>query len=969
MANRHPNQSNNLVVYDLRKKVITIIAKLLLLPFCWLATGADVWAKTLSAENDPVKLAQSISEYRNINIPPEALKRLQKTALESRVALNRNYTPIKHTTHPERKAVKAQQEVVNELRVLRKDKELSSKQFSKKMVQIKEKLSGSHKIILDGFVSTDKLFNNKSIAENIIHKHDIHRAFYMKNWDVLQEKLKEAEVSTDPLTRNEAIDFSIKFLNSSHDQRPEQPFDANKLPFAVSKPTKRTPRSNWEVPPKQSSLSIKAINSLVDFLIPSVVAAPIPISAEDLAETEDVQITPEIIALAGSLGNQPLAIYNWVRNNIDFLATYGSVQGSQLTLELKRGNATDISSLLIALLRAANIPARYVTGTINMPVADVINWLGDVPSADFAQQVLGSGGIPNVAIIDGASNITSFDFEHTWVEVYVDMIPSRSALHLIGDTWVNMDAAFKNYTVIPPSNLSSDVPFDAVMDSFQSSITVDENLGALTDFNDESTFDPFETWVIDANNYLDSKGIPQTQKGILGSKNIIQKNNSVLPGTLPFSVKSNAVAVADLPASLRHKIQIVGYSSSLNRTLGSPDFSTTINLASLGSKSLSLTFDPASTGDAAVLQAAIDGGAASLPISSVNVLPTFKVNDIVVNSGSTVGMGRDYYLDVVLSGPDGTNTSQYDVIAGDNIVVGVTGNGFSQDVLQKRLDNNPVSSTIEYLHQVSLHYWTETDFLNYNTSVGMGGYIVRLPSAGLFSTPLTVSYLFGMPNTGVYASKFMDVKRSYIGAAATTTADNVTLVKQAGFNGSYMEGTTFDQFENTITNIPKIRSIDSMKLLMTASSQGVPLYKITQSNQASVFPLLNLDANVESNISAALAQGQTVFTSRDNVSIGSWSGAGYILQNETTGEGAYLISGGLNGGGLADCIEELIGDIVSIVVLVLLAILLAILLYYLALAAAAALAGIGLGALAAEAWAGFLIMMRMLALTYRVVPG
>ena len=41
------------------------------------------------------------------------------------------------------------------------------------------------------------------------------------------------------------------------------------------------------------------------------------------------------------------------------------------------------------------------------------------------------------------------------------------------------------------------------------------------------------------------------------------------------------------------------------------------------------------------------------------------------------------------------------------------------------------------------------------------------------------------------------------------------------------------------------------------------------------------------------------------IDLGSWTGVGYILQDEETGDGAYLISGGLAGGAIVDCLREL----------------------------------------------------------------
>jgi Transglutaminase-like superfamily len=81
-----------------------------------------------------------------------------------------------------------------------------------------------------------------------------------------------------------------------------------------------------------------------------------PPTAADLAETEDIQLTDAVKAKATELGNNPVKIYNWVRNNIEFIPSYGSIQGADRTLQTKRGNAMDTASLLIGLLRAANIP-------------------------------------------------------------------------------------------------------------------------------------------------------------------------------------------------------------------------------------------------------------------------------------------------------------------------------------------------------------------------------------------------------------------------------------------------------------------------------------------------------------------------------------------------------------------------------------------------------------------------------------
>lgn len=56
------------------------------------------------------------------------------------------------------------------------------------------------------------------------------------------------------------------------------------------------------------------------------------------------------------------AIFNWTRDNISYQFYYNTRYGAVNTLSQRRGNCVDQSHLLIALSRAAGIPARYAHG-------------------------------------------------------------------------------------------------------------------------------------------------------------------------------------------------------------------------------------------------------------------------------------------------------------------------------------------------------------------------------------------------------------------------------------------------------------------------------------------------------------------------------------------------------------------------------------------------------------------------------
>src|SRR5207249_11952172 len=310
-------------------------------------------------------------------------------------------------------------------------------------------------------------------------------------------------------------------------------------------------------------------------------------------------------------------------------------------------------------------------------------------------------------------------------------------------------------------------------------------------------------------------------------------------------------------------------------------------------------FDPATAADAAVLDATRTGGASSLPVYLVNVVPVVRLDGAGQATGGPVRMGSSFPIDVILEGPDGPTTVSYTQVAGDEIVVGVTGNGVTKDIVEKRFAANPVDNAPEYYHQVQLHYWLECDALGEIGARTLGVRVLRLPSVGLFGSPLSVSYFFGVPRSGVYRSRIMDVKRSLLGVASDDASKALTFFKQSGIQSSYLEGSVFDQLEGGTQ--PSIKGFSAIHLISMAIEQGIPVYHVTSANAAAVLPLLVLDGSVKSDISRAVGQGQNVIVPERNLTVGPWRGVGYIVRDEVTGAGGYLISGGLAGGGLIEC--------------------------------------------------------------------
>jgi transglutaminase-like putative cysteine protease len=133
-----------------------------------------------------------------------------------------------------------------------------------------------------------------------------------------------------------------------------------------------------------------------------------------LVATNNAQSTsPTIISLANSITaglttdyDKAKAIFNWVRDNISY-SFYGSTQKGALgTLSSKTANCCDHSHLVVALARAAGIPARYQYGNCYYNIGGFVGWYGHV----WAQLYV--NGKWNYA--DACDNSTPFGVINAW---------------------------------------------------------------------------------------------------------------------------------------------------------------------------------------------------------------------------------------------------------------------------------------------------------------------------------------------------------------------------------------------------------------------------------------------------------------------------------------------------------------------------------------------------------------------------
>ena len=648
---------------------------------------------------------------------------------------------------------------------------------------------------------------------------------------------------------------------------------------------------------RRADMDVASVGSMAGLLAAAVVL-PGP---EYLGDTEDVHDSAAIQDLAAQLHHNPVEVYNWVHNNIEFVPTYGSIQGSEVTLQTKHGNAFDTSSLLIALLRASGIPARYVYGTVQVPVGQAMNWVGGVSSPDAAADLLSQGGVPNYEVVSGGQ-VTALRLEHVWVEAWVDFYPSRGARNLIGDTWVPMDASFKQYTYTAGMSIPSNVPFDSqsLLAQIDTTATVNESEGWTANVDEPTVQNALASYQGQLQNYVEGQNTAATGDDVVGTNTIVQSAPSTLPAGLPYRVVAVGSSYASLPAGVRHTLQLDFYESASDLSYDNPSFTVERSMPAVAGHRISLIYQPASDQDRQTLASSFDNYQASFAAYAVDFQPVLRLEDQTLQTGSPTMTGTQQYLRVTMRAPGYSTVKDYSLLSGDDMVLAVNAAGVTLPLFNARTNAHDLRNgtdpnfTEEMFYQIGLGFWAEEEALSRILGQFGGVASPRLPSHAMAGAPVSVTYAYGVPKSATYNSRVLDVKQNLLAAVSRddNQATTITFLKKRGLLGSYLEAGVYDQ----ALMISAGSSISAATAIQVANEQGKRIYKVTQGNVNTVLPQLSVDSQVQSDIASATASGFEVTLPQSDITVGTFTGTGYVIQDPQTGAGQYLISGGRNGG-------------------------------------------------------------------------
>ncbi|VAW37563.1 hypothetical protein MNBD_GAMMA01-978, partial [hydrothermal vent metagenome] len=343
-----------------------------------------------------------------------------------------------------------------------------------------------------------------------------------------------------------------------------------------------------------------------------------------LGTSDEVVINQFIQDKATELENDPVKIYHWVRNNIEWLPSHGAIQASDITLGSGRGNAFDQSSLLIAMLRAANVPSRYAYGTIEVDIDKFTNWVG-LSNPEAALTFVQYGAVPISPVIEGGV-ITKVRMEHIWVEAAIDFNPSRGAKNITPDSWVALDASFKQYEVLTgldPIAISGQ-DMNQISQDFINSGTTNETEGWVQGFDPSILTNAQAQMQASLEQHITDNLSNPTVGDVIGGRRTIIMEYPTLPASTQNKILLKASDFAEMQDIMRPKYRLAFRKDILGDIVNPLE----LNFAQLNNHKLTLSFKPATETDEQALAALIPSDAqsiddlpTSIPAHLIRVIP------------------------------------------------------------------------------------------------------------------------------------------------------------------------------------------------------------------------------------------------------------------------------------------------------------------------------------------------------------
>ena len=597
-------------------------------------------------------------------------------------------------------------------------------------------------------------------------------------------------------------------------------------------------------------------------------------SSADLISDRVVSLTSEIYELANSLDHDYIKINNFVRQQITEQYYAGSMKGAAGTLATYSGNDVDQAALLMALLRASNIPSRFVSGVIELPVEDAVNGLG-INNPNEVIDALNRAGIPNRPVIQGGQ-IVAVQKAYTWVSAYVPYAHYRGSANDLNEPhWIPLAPAIKQTTMSDPvfDYAALDLRADDIIDTYYHSAN--------------SLVSPMSYWQQQVENASGS-----LLQELLSEISDETNPYHVLPAALPFNVVAELNETSSLPLQQIHQVQ-------LKLTDGSENISeVVIEMPELAGKRLSLSYLPATVDDLNLINQA--GGMSRVPPYLVDLKPVFKIDGVSVEAdASAIAMGKNHQMSITLVAPMGETTVFREVPAGTYLSI-LLGTQNDSIPLSSEADSLVTDETkpVRLMHNLAVHYhnqWSDAESIMASV---MGLAVVRpMPSAVIVAPEFKILQHNGLPISMEFSGVSLDAMSRTVDVIAASDQMAYDWMRMSAHHGSWLESDVFAKQWH-------IQAISADQGISQQIQNQADVLHIDESNLQTSLGQLNHPVNVIDHITQYVSSGHLALVPVNQVSLNAWQGSTWQIWHPESGHAGYFISGGYAGGQTTETPED-----------------------------------------------------------------
>lgn len=559
--------------------------------------------------------------------------------------------------------------------------------------------------------------------------------------------------------------------------------------------------------------------------------------------TNETEATPEIVELARSLQNDPVLIYDYVRNHIEFgPPTYGIHNGAHGCLMAGRGSDADQTALLAALLRVAGYTTRFAQGRVTYKRADLANWLGTGESR--VEQFMLNCGYPSVSASGTNCVVTRF-----WVEM------------LDGSTWLRLDPAYKEYGATNGIDLATITGYNQTQFLASAMQGASSTTNYVQSMNETNIAGLLTTYTTNLLAYVQGAGANYGLSELLEGRKIIPFVTTTLSTNMPHALSVSLSDTQDkfftnLIATVRIQHQGIDI---------------TLKGYTIAARRLSLTYNAADS-----------------------YKPQLRLDGALIATGTATTSGNSYSMSTIIDNPYNTagwaDPTIYKTLkSGSTYIILCDFDGSSARLVNKynlalsRSILSGASATSEAVLAGGLHV---------SALVGLRQWQLSRQLAGRLANCTAVFHFFG----GVFAQEsgyYADLPAgASIMSKTGVAADEATWRIASSLSASALEHGVLEQVQGKSKP-----AVSTIKLLQLCNASGKKTFVATVANWAAMVRsnLTNYTAGSLSQLDSDIASGYTLVLPQDGkIPLNQWTGTCYIASAPSTI--VMAIDGHLNGG-------------------------------------------------------------------------